>query len=66
MSKFENKNASVGWFHPFFFDNVTGGILKYVEFTFMPVGDIWLSCTVYLVTYEELLIWNSLHLAYLK
>lgn len=37
-------------------DNVTVGILKYVEFTFMPVGDIWLSCTVYLVTSEELLI----------
>lgn len=45
-----------GGFTHFFLDNVTVGILKYVEFTFMPVGDIWLSCTVYLVTYEELLI----------
>lgn len=54
----------------FFYDNATVGVLKYVEFTCMPVCDIWLSCSVCLVTSEASclseivyvwLIWNRLH-----
>lgn len=49
-------------------DNVTVSVLKYVEFTYVPVGDIWLSCTVWWLLKSCLseivyvwLIWNRLH-----